>query len=32
MVNGCHIEYNMNDLILNTAVTAPEGVIPATLT
>jgi len=32
MVNGCHIEYNMNDLILNTAVTAPEGVITATLT
>ena len=27
MVNGCHIEYNMNDLILGTAVTAPEGVI-----
>jgi hypothetical protein len=32
MVNGCHIEYNMNDLILKTAVTAPEGVITATLT
>ncbi len=32
MVNGCHIEYNMNDLILRTAVTAPEGVITATLT
>jgi hypothetical protein len=32
MVNGCHIEYNMNDLILNTAVTAPEGVITASLT
>ena len=32
MTNGCHIEYNMNDLILNTAVTAPEGVLTATLT
>ena len=32
MINGCHIEYNMNDLVLGTAVTAPEGVITATLT
>lgn len=32
VVNGCHLEYNMNDLILGTAVTAPEGVITATLT
>lgn len=32
MVNGCYLEYNMNDLILGTAVTAPEGVITATLT
>ena len=32
MVNGCHIEYNMNDLILNTAVTGHQGVITATLT
>jgi len=32
MVNGCHLEYNMNDLILGTSVTAPEGVITASLT
>ena len=32
MATGCHLEYNMNDLILGTAVTAPEGVITATLT
>lgn len=32
VVNGCHIEYNMNDLISGVAVTAPEGVITATLT
>ena len=32
MTNGCHIEYNMNDLIPNTAVRAPEGVLTATLT
>ena len=32
MANGCHLEYNMNDLILETAVTAPEGVITASLT
>lgn len=32
VVNGCHLEYNMNDLILGASVTAPEGVITATLT
>jgi len=32
MANGCYLEYNMNDLILETAVTAPEGVITASLT
>lgn len=32
VVNGCHIEYNMNELISGVAVTAPEGVITATLT
>ena len=32
VANGCHIEYNMNDLILKTAVTAPDGVITASLT
>jgi hypothetical protein len=32
VTNGCHIEYNMNDLISGVAVTAPEGVITATLT
>ena len=32
MATGCYLEYNMNDLILGTAVTAPEGVITATLT
>jgi len=32
MANGCYIEYNMNDLILYTSVTAPDGVITATLT
>jgi len=32
MTNGCHIEYNMNDLISGASVTAPEGVITASLT
>lgn len=32
VANGCHIEYNMNDLILKTSVTAPDGVITASLT
>jgi len=32
MANGCHLEYNMNDLISETSVTAPEGVITASLT
>lgn len=32
VANGCHLEYNMNDLILRTSVTAPDGVITATLT
>jgi hypothetical protein len=32
VTNGCHLEYNMNDLILGASVTAPEGVITATLT
>ena len=32
VTNGCHVEYNMNDLISGVAVTAPEGVITATLT
>jgi len=32
VTNGCHIEYNMNDLISGVSVTAPEGVITATLT
>lgn len=32
MINGCWIEYNMNDLIEGTSITAPQGVITATLT
>ena len=32
MTNGCHIEYNMNDLIAGTSVTAPDGVITASKT
>ena len=32
MVNGCTIEYNMNDLILNTAVTASEGALSVSRT
>ena len=32
VTNGCYVEYNMNDLISGVAVTAPEGVITATLT
>lgn len=32
VTNGCHVEYNMNDLISGVSVTAPEGVITATLT
>jgi hypothetical protein len=32
VTNGCRVEYNMNDLISGVAVTAPEGVITATLT
>ena len=32
VTNGCYVEYNMNDLISGVSVTAPEGVITATLT
>lgn len=32
MTNGCYIEYNMNDLISGASITAPEGVITASLT
>ena len=32
MVNGCTIEYNMNDLILKTAVTASEGALSVSRT
>ena len=32
VTNGCHFEYNMNDLILETSITAPEGVITASKT
>jgi hypothetical protein len=32
MTNGCVLEYNMNDLISGTSITAPDGVITATLT
>lgn len=32
MTNGCILEYNMNDIISGASITAPEGVITATLT
>ena len=32
MTNGCVLEYNMNDIISDASITAPDGVITATLT
>ena len=32
ITNGCLLEYNMNDIIQGTSVTAPEGVLTASLT